>query len=906
MKPLLRRLRAWLRRDELDAEIHAELEHHLAMKQRAMEESGAGQDESNREARMALGNRTRIAEEARSAWVVRWMEEMWGDLRYSLRLLRKDRAFTFVSIVTLALAIGATTAIFSLMNALLWRPLEIGEPERLTRLVMTRLPPDMRTWVDGREVRMQEQASIPWLMLQSIQRNAEGFDGVFGLVGGGMMHAMHAGVPSRVSTRIASGNVFDVLKLKPQAGRFFGVADDVPGGGREGWPAVISDELFSAMFARDASRAIGARLEIERIPVVVTGIAPRGFLGLNPTTRSDLWLPASALDDLFPRFKWRTSTSANSTQAWARLKPGVSMEQAAGHLEAIAPRVMEESVDPGAPEASRKHSLARLLEPRRGASGFTYMSVTYEEPLRILLAAVGAVLLIAAINLASLFMARAAARRHELAVRVALGAPGGRLRDQLLMEALLVSTGGALGGLLIGQWLGSALQGPPASSAALLLETSLDWRMFAFAFCLLLFVTLVAGLAPAVAASRARPQAALKSGRVGPQTLRWRSGLAVVQCALALTLLSGAAAMVESLRGLVEDPTGMGANNTVFLTPDLFNAGVPRDRMADAYSQILEKSRTIPGVMAAGWAMTVPLSGSLSLFHVEVPGRSDLTKAQRNLYWQQIGDGYFAAVGLPIVAGTDLPPVSTGRKNAALVNETVAKLFFGSAERAVGQRIRPGNLPLTEIVGVVADAKFYSVRERNPPTIYLPYWNEDVNPGMTLAVRYQDSEEQTSAALTRIFKEQAGRLPLIQKQTLQENVGKAVGTERQMAKLLSGFSLLALAISALGLGGLLSYLVEQRRRDLGIRLALGARPGEIFGGVARLGLGLAGAGVVAGAILTYVLRRSLDSVLFGVTPADPRVWVTSVVILMTAAAAACAVPGWRASRIDPLQMLRDE
>jgi predicted permease len=380
-----------------------------------------------------------------------------------------------------------------------------------------------------------------------------------------------------------------------------------------------------------------------------------------------------------------------------------------------------------------------------------------------------------------------------------------------------------------------------------------------------------------------------------------RRALIVLQTALSLALLAGAGLMISSLERLMTEATGFQAENTLFASPDLLNAGVDREQQPRAYRNMLSEVRALPNVVAAAWTRTIPLSGGLSNSTVDVKERPDLDKDKRWVFVHLITDGYFATMGMPLLAGSDLPPVESGRDNVCVVSEKVAEKFFGSPQQALGGHLKGGDNDWAEVVGVVADAKYTNVREPSPPTVYFP-----LHGGRNLAVRYAGPQEPLIASLHRIFEKEAGRLPFTQFQTVEGNIFESLGAERLLTWLLGGFAAFALLITATGLSGLLSYAVEQRRKEIGIRMALGATPGRIRRDIRLQGLAMTFVGLLAGAGLSFALRRSLDAYLFGVAPADLMVWAAGVVVLLCAALGATTIPASRAVRINPVAMLREE
>jgi len=743
-------------------------------------------------------------------------------------------------------------------------------------------------------------------MYEALGRQQRVFAGMFAVAGGGFMELDLNGAPHRVFTSVASGSFFPVLQLQAQAGRLLTPDDDRIGGPAGGWLAVISDNFWTKLFAR-SPRAIGARVTIERIPFTIVGVAPGSFHGINPGVDTEVWVPLMSLEAIYPNLHWRTDPGVQMTEAYARLRPGVSIEKARRSLRQIAPAVLKESEEPRMGGQARKYFEAMQLAVRPAATGVSGLALSYGPALWILLAAVAAVLLIAVTNLTNLFLARSTARSYETAVRLSLGAPLSRLRRQFLLESLLLGGAGVATGLVAARWLAAALQAAASfGESAVHIDTSLDLRLFAFLALILLLVVLLAGLAPALSAARIAPQLVLKRFTGGSRALGLRRALIVLQTALSLTLLGGAGLMFASLRALLSEPTGFRVENSVFLAPDLFNAGVSRERIPRAYETLLRQVREQPNVVSAAWTMTLPLTGSLVAMRVQIPGRSDLAEDQRNVFVHRVSDGYISAVGIPLLSGTDLPPAASGRRDLALLSEQAARRFFGSPQNAVGQRVGLGGNDSVEIVGVVGDAKYENIREPAPPTIYLPYWHTPIGPGMNLAVRYLGPAEAVIPSLQTLFQREAGRLPYTQVRTLRGNLVDSLGSERLLTWLLGGFAGFALLISVTGLAGLFSYLVEQRRKDVGIRMALGATQRRIRREITAQGLALTAVGLAGGALLSYALRRSLDAYLFGIAAAAPWIWAAGIASLLAAALIGVTIPAWRAARVDPMAMLRAE
>lgn len=900
----LQRLR--VRRRRLDRDLEDELAAHLAMKQAALEREGVPEGEAARQARLAMGNASVWKETVREEWSFPRLEGLWRDAAIGVRMLRRDRWFTAVALVTLTLGIGANTAVFSLMNGLLWRELPVREPDRLVRLRITNLPPGERHWTNGKETVPTERIQFSYPLFETIAARQQVFDGMLGVSGQGRAVADVRGEPHRLRISAVTGSYFGVLGVEPLAGRMLAPADDVPGGPAGGWTAVISDGVWSRLFGRDPA-AIGAALTLERIPFTVAGVAPPRFHGIHPGVDVEIWIPLSAYEALYPKWKWRTDPGMWMLQTTARLRSGVSLEQAAQFLRTASPALLEAAKEPGLPAEDERHFLAMKLDAVAGRSGFSWLVESFGPALWTLLAAVGAVLLIAATNLTNLLLARSTARAREISIRLALGASAARIRRQLLIENSMLAVAGAACGVLFAQWMAGALmRGVSGGGAAVQLETPLDWRVAAFIGAVLSAVMVIAGWAPAWSAVRGALWTGMQR-RGSSQPLAYlRGGLIVMQVAFSVVLLAGAGLVLSSLRALLGEDTGFRAGQTVFVTPDLYNAGVPAERMERTYAGILDEVRRQPGVLAAAWSLHVPLTGGLQAFTIEVPGGAAIPPMERMVLSHQVTDGYFGALGIPLVAGRDLPRHGTAGPNACAVSDNVARKFFQSAAGAIAQRIKPGNLEWCEIVGVAADTKYQHIREPRPLTVYTSYWDQPTTLGMTLVVRSAGAREPLMAALRGMFRDAAGRMPFVQVRTIEENLNSSVATERTMGMLLGGFAAFGVLLCSTGIAGLIGFSVQLRRREIGIRVALGATPSRIERQFEKHGAALAGAGIALGLLLSFWLRRAVDAWLFRVEKTDPVIWFAVVAVLLVCALAAAAIPARRAARLEPMQVLRVE
>ncbi|HTA71129.1 MAG TPA: ADOP family duplicated permease [Bryobacteraceae bacterium] len=900
---LFQRFQSLRNRRQLDRDLEDELGAHLAFKQSYFEKEGLSPEEAVRRARLAVGNPTIWKESTREQWSFAWLESLWQDVVFGTRILLKDRIFTTVALITLAIGVGGNAAIFTLLNSLLWRGLPVRDPQQLVRIRVIHLPPTDRAWINGRATAPKERRRIPFQLFEALGKQ-DLFEGVFGIAGEDTAVAEIAGAPYQVRICTVTGSYFPVLGVEPGAGRLLTPGDDVAGGPSTGWGAVISDAMWTRLFDRRAD-TIGTRIAVERIPFKIIGVAPPRFHGVNPGVEPDMWLPVSVLETMFPKSHWRSDVGLWMLETVARLKPGVSIDQARQQIVSMSQPLLEGVKPPAVRAEDEKHFLAMKLDLVSARSGFSYLVEIFSPALWTLMAAVGGVLLIAATNLTNLLLARSTARRQEISVRLALGASPNRIRRQLLVESTLLAAAGTGLGIIFAQWLVDALV-KAASSAEdpIRLEAPVDWNVLVFLAIVLSAVVLIAGWAPAWSAVRGVIHEGTKAHAGSRTATYFRSSLIVVQIAFSLVLLGGAGLLLASLRSLLREATGFDTTHTVFVSPDLFNAGISRERMPGAYATLLREARQLPGVRGAAWTMYVPFTGALETLTIELPSHPEATLNERMVYSHQVTDGYFASAGIPVIAGHDFAPRGSGGPKGAIVSENLAKKFFGSPQAALGQRLKPGNLDWTQIVGVAADAKFQNIREPDPFTVYTSYWEQQTTLGMALVLNYSGPREPLVSALRILFEKEAGRSPFTQVSTLPENIASSVATERTLAALLTAFAVFALVIAATGLAGLLSYTVQVKRREIGIRIALGATPGLIAGQLHRYCLRLAVVGIASGGLLSFWLRRAIETYLFRTDPGDWIVWLSVCALILLCAVGAGAIPARRAARLDPMRVLR--
>ncbi len=807
------------------------------------------------------------------------------DLRYGLRMIAKAPGFTLLAILALALGVSANTTIFSLVNGVLLRPLKgIKDPARLVEIYTS----DYSSGLYG-------ASSYPDYV--DFRDQSDAFENL-GAFYETMMNASGEGEAERVPGVVVTGNYFDMLGVGAQLGRTLHVADDQPSGSQ---PVVISDSLWQRRFSSKQS-VVGQTLILNSKPYTIVGVADASFHGLRLGLRPEFWLPAATVDDFTT-----SSRGDRGIQIVGRLKPGVTLAQAQAQLKTIAARLAE-----AYPETNLG-TLDRPNEPRpitvaqqsridpEGQEGLWRISLP-------LFAVVGLVLLIACANVANLLLARASARRREIAVRLALGASRGRLMRQLLTESLLLALLGGVAGLIVTQWSSSVLPGffPPEELAGLDLST--DWRVLVFTLVVTLITGMLFGLAPALQATRHNLIPSLKddsrSYRQHLRRLGLRDGLVIAQLALSLMLLIGAGLFLRSLQNALRFDPGFAAQNLMTASLATRGANLSRQQGRSFYDEALQRIGSLPDVQSVTLTAVVPVSGGGERRGVQLEGYQPQTGEDTELNTNTVGPNYFRTMGIPIVAGRDFNTQDQeGSPRVLIVNEELARRYFGGS--ALGKRLRFGSDTVGEIVGVARNAKHRSLREAPLPVIYIPL-SQEYRGGMTLMVRTVGNPAGVVGAVRHEMRTLNKDVPLFSVETMPERIGDQLATDRMMAVLLSVFGAGGLLLASIGIYGVMGYAVAQRTHEIGIRIALGAEQRDILKLIVRQGLVLILIGVSLGLALAFAATRVLQSVLFGVSASDPVTFGSVVMLLVGVALLACYLPARRATKVDPLVALRYE
>jgi len=819
------------------------------------------------------------------------------DLRYAARQLRANPGFATVAVLSLALGVGANSAMFQLVDAVRLRTLPVTNPEDLVTIDFAKHSSRSGNW----STRSARLTSVLWDQVRGLK---EPFAATiawsatrFNLAPGG--EARYA------EGQYVSGDFFRVLGVQPWIGRTFTAADDRPGCGTPG--AVVSYAFWQRELGGDPG-ALGRQLSLDghRFPVI--GVTPPQFFGVEVGNRFDVAVPLCS--DLSKRAESRTKWWLS---AMGRLKPGWTAQRADKYIKTVSPAIMEAGLPPTYRPDQAKRFLANKLVAEASAAGVSDLREEYESPLSLLLAATGLVLLIACANLANLLLARGSVREREMAVRQAIGASRGRLIVQLLSESLLLAVLGTALGVALAQVLSRALiafLSTPDNPVFVGLQP--DLRMLGFTTAVALATCLLFGLLPALRATRVAPAAAMRAGgrsmTAGRERYGLRRALVTAQVALSLVLLVGAVLFVRSLQKLLDVQPGFRPEGIVAVNIDITSAKYPKERRPAVYAEVLEKLRAQPGVVSAAEIAMTPISGSGWNEGVRPDGFTGETK---NSMFNRYGSGYLKTMGTALLAGRDFDARDTlGAPKVAVVNEAFAKAFFAGANpvghtfRVEGDAGQPDRI--YQIVGLARNTKYYELREEFVPISFLPI-AQDENPGngttwvVRTAGRPQDAFHALKAAVAAV-----NPSFILEFKVMTVQIAESLQRDRLMAVLAGVFGVLAGVLAAIGLYGVIAYMVARRQNEIGVRMALGADRASVIRLVLREAMMLLAAGLVIGIGLALWAGQAAAKMLFGLKPNDAATFVAASVLLTVATAAAGYVPARRASGMDPMDALRME
>jgi putative ABC transport system permease protein len=809
------------------------------------------------------------------------METFWQDLRYSARLLRKQPAFTLVTALTLALGIGANSAIFSVVNAVLLRPLPFKEPDRIIKLWETFRP--LGQSAEG-------QGTVSLLNLKDWRGQNDVFTGLAAFQGGSF-NLQGPEQPERVPGAVVTPNLFEIMGAAPQMGRAFLEGEDEPGRHQV---VVLSDALWRQHFGADPE-IINKRIPIGGESFTVVGVMPPGFR--FPSRATALWVP------LVPTPEQANNRDSHSFLTIGRLKSGVTLEQAREQMRAISRRIEQQYPKE---QTGRSVRLIPLQEE-------TVQNV--RQALWVLFGAVGFVLLIACTNVANLLLARASARRREIAIRSALGAGRGRLIRQFITESLLLAILGGAAALLLAKWSIDALLALASASLPRAHEVTLDGQVMWFTLLLSLLTGVVFGLAPALQLSKTDVQESLKeSGSAGSNAQRtWlRSALVVAEVAAAMVLLIGAGLLIKSFARLQETESGLRPENVLTMSIALPQAKYATPQaINNFYQQAIDRISALPGVQTAGAISLLPIQQTGYNGSIQIEGEAPHLPGQEPIIeYRTITPDYFRAMGIPLVAGRFFTVQDHAQaERVMIINQTLARRFFAD-QNPIGKRISTEEFnwmtaDWKTIVGVVADVKQSGLIQAVSSEIYTPHAQSSAA-GMNLVVRAMAEPAPLAEAIRREVQTVDPAQPIYNVKTMETVIADSISNRRLNMLLLGIFASVALLLAVIGIYSVMSYTVTQSTREIGIRMALGAQPGNVLKLVLGHGLVLALTGVGLGVAGALGLTQLMATLLYNVTATDPLTFVVVSALLLAVALLACYVPARRATKVDPMVALRYE
>jgi predicted permease len=903
-------MRAVVQRDRLEAEMEAELACHLDTLTADLVRAGHSPAEAARRARIALGAATVHKEGMRASLGLRWWDEFWADLRYGSRILRKSPGFTAIAAISLALAIGANTTIFSLAKSLLYDQLSVPHAEelRLLRWVGDDHKAVHHIWGEFRPApgggMMVSVFSYP--VYQQLRAHREVMQDLLAY-NEDSMNATIRGNAQRAVVAMVSGNYFAVLGTRPQLGRSIQPSDDQVGA--SGSVAVISDGLWERGFGRSPS-VLGQTINVNQSIFTIVGVNPRGFTGAkNVQSSPDVFVPLSMQPLIDP--KGMKAGLLDDPNAWwldvmGRIKPRVTDAQAQAALDVELAQAVR-----GTMKVKPGETMPRLVLAD-GSHGLGFAARMFKQPVYVLMTLTGFVLLLACANIANLLLARGAQRQREMSVRLALGAGRGRVLRQLLTESLLLAGLGGAGGLFLG-YLGRNVIPKLMANAwdQDQMNVPMDWGVFGFAAGVTLLTGLVFGLAPAWLAARTEVSSSLKES--AQTTTRRRKGLggkALVgfQIALSTLLVVGAGLFLRTLFALNSIDVGFRTDHLI-----LFEVDPPAQRYGPGkdvqlHQRLEQGFAALPGVEGVAPGGTAYIADNMSnddfVPEGETAKSADAEPEDVNL----VGNAFFQNMGIPIIGGRSFGPQDTvSSQKVAIINQSLAKKRFPKIN-AVGKRFRTaGNADAwVLIVGVCADTNYANLRDTPPPQFFMPYVQQEEVGGMTYAIRTDLPPAEIVDALRHVVQQADRDLPIIAIRTQREQIDANMQIERTFAALTVGFGVLALALACVGIYGIMAYSVANRRNEIGIRLALGAQPSQVRGMILRESTWLAVAGIAVGVCAVLLLTRLVKSMLYGIQPYDPVTMTGGILVLMAVALAASWIPARRAAGVQPMEALRHE
>jgi predicted permease len=899
-----RRLSMLFRRRQFDANLEEEMRLHLDLREQERLQAGLTQPEARSAARRQFGNPTALKEKSHMTWEWQWLEDLMHDVSYGVRAMLRSPGITVVALLSLALGIGANTAIFSLMDAVMLRSLPVKDPGQLL-LMGDETTKGISDWFGStqlysypfyREMQKKNQVFSEMASVSSMSNGVHGF-----------IEGQAEAQPMNI--QLVSGTYFPLLGVHALLGRTLREQDDQT---KDGNPvAVVSDSWWKRALAHDPA-VLNKKLKLGETIFTIVGVAPPEFFGTTVGESPDIWIPLSMQKEVPPNFDGYTDNFSESLYLIGRLKPDVTLTEATTNANLLFQQILR-----GFPDAKlNQENLETLrkahVELHPMAKGLSSLRAQFSQPLQLLMVIVGLVLLIACANIANLLLARSTARAKEFAVRQALGARRSRLIRQLLTESLVLAlAGGALGIAFATVASRLLLRMVSGGQQPVPLDISINTHLLLFTLAVTIVTALLFGTVPAFRATKLELTESLKDGR-GSSGIGTKSPLAralvISQVALSLVLMVGAGLFLRSLLNLTNVDTGFNKENVLRLQTDASSIGYKNKdpRLVAMYQQIEERISALPGVRAASNSMFTYNEGSWN-GTIWVHGMP--IDRESNIKHDVIGNGYFAAMQIPLVAGRTFGPQDTATsQKVAVINESMARKMFPSGSSPIGHTYSTGGSDHDNditVIGVVKDVKFESLEES---PVMIDYFPNPQHPGYmnSLAVRYTGSFDAVLPAVRQVIHQVNPNLPISNVTTLDEQVGRSIKDQRLVAQLSTFFGLLAVFLSCIGIYGLMSYVVTRRTNEIGIRMALGAERSHVRWLIMREILLLVAIGVAIGVPAVLVGSRLISSMLFGLKGTNPATLLAAVGLLLLVAAIAGYLPSQRASRIEPMVALRYE
>jgi predicted permease len=923
-----RRLRYYWRRDEFDRELEEEMRFHLQMRVEENIAAGMSPQEAGDAARRQFGNQTWLREESREMWNFRPIETLFQDLRFGLRMMRKTPGFTAIAVLSLALGIGANTALFSLIDAILVKTLPVKDPGSLVLFNWQsgrafRTNGVRGTFVGGYPPGMRGSSSFQSHIVEKLREEQSNdpnspLSDLFAFAWLGNMNMLVDGQAEMAGGQVVSGNYFAALGVPPLLGRMITEADDDASAAPV---AVLSHRYWQERFGADPA-AIGKQINLNQTAFTVVGVTPPAFNGALQVDQLPAVSVPIAFEPLLESERPMIDKPGKPGMWWlhlmGRLKGSATAEQAQASLDGTFQSLALERMPP-----PRKESEAAQIEVKdyphllalSGSRGMWEMRSVYSSTLYLLFGVVGLVLLIACANVANLLLARAALRASEITVRLAVGAGRWRLIRQLLTESMMLATLGGAVGIVFALWGKDALIALNGQQGGFLpahIDASLNWRVLGFTVGVAVLTGILFGLVPAWRATRLDLTTALKESNrssSGVARSRLSKGLVIAQVTMSLVLLVGAGLFIRTLRNLQQVEVGFNQENLLVFSLRPGANGYKDERLAQLYQQLFARLETLPGVRSATFAHVPLLAHYVDNEGISLPGETAQSEAEHTSNREIVRENYFATMEIPLLRGRGFNQHDdASAPKVAIISETLARKFFPDDD-PLGKRVgfdakTAGQI---EIVGIARDIKYTSQREEDAPLIYMPWLQATKEIGeMYFSLRATGEPAALAAAVRQAVREVDNNLPIMDIKMQAAQASETLTEERLFANLLGFFGVLALLLAAVGLYGVMAYSVAQRTNEIGIRMALGARTGNVLRLVIWQGMKLVLIGLAAGVLAAFALKRIIASQLYGVEATDPLTFALVGGLLILIALLACWVPARRATKVDPMVALRYE